>query len=48
MPWKTFFIKTIFFIVTPSLSKGSKEIFIRKREKKNHIFLSPEGVEGGG
>ena len=48
MPWKkTFFIKKIFCIVTPSLSKGSNEILVSIKKEK--FFWSLNGLrEGGG
>ena len=43
MPRKTFFIKKNVFIVTPSLSTGSNEIFIKKEKS----CWSPNWGEGG-
>ena len=43
MPFKTFFIKTVFLYRHLSLSTGSKEIFIKKEKKR---LMSPKVVEG--
>ena len=45
MPWKPFFIKTIFH---PCLSTGSMEIFIKKskKKKKKICLLKLKGFRG--
>ena len=39
MPWKTFYISTIFLYCYPCLSTGSKEYYLKKREKKVIFFV---------